>query len=305
MQHQYKLSLSLILICLGSACVGTQSASEAPESDVKPLVTFDETSSAPEDSALPCEVSNLALSYVDDDSEARGRLRVSWQGARTGSADVEVEVQGSTAVKTTLDSLDDTLLSSARLQSARDVLDGEIEVNVRVQLACGAASENLFVFADPVKRCAAPTLESIPGHEAEFYACAERWVGDGQGCGAKGYLLGYGQRYAEKFYVQTRPRMSAKGKVWLDHVLVCLQTDLREAIDIDTSCDDIRRTAFDQHPHCYAESGFCTLPLRDVLQVPATIDGNDLFSRDGFRQLLGIIPECGKQYEAAASLLFH
>jgi hypothetical protein len=196
-------------------------------------------------------------------------------------------------------------VSAAFVQEAQGLADGKIAVSVQLTLDCGSALENVFFFEDPVKRCAGPTAGAISGHEADFYECAERWVAGGQGCGESGYLLGYGARYARAFYFETRPRMTSRGKDWLDKVLVCLQHDLREAIAIDTPCDVIRRTAFDEHPHCYAASGFCTLPLRDILQVPATVDGKDLLSKDGLRQIAGMVPACGEQYRLGLDKLFH
>jgi hypothetical protein len=268
--------------------------------DVGSIDTLDEHLEASE---TGCHAENLRVSYVDDDGDDRGRLRVAFDGSADAAATVYVEVQGAAPVETHI-ARGNELLTPAFVQEAQGVTDGQIAVSVRVALACGAQLDNVFFFEDPIKRCGAPELSAIAGHEAEFYACAEKWVAGGAGCGDDGYLLGYGARYAHAFYYDTRPRMSSRGKVWLDKVLVCLQQELRSAISIDASCDDIRRTAFDQHPACYAESGFCTLPLRDILRVPATVSGKDLLSRDGLRQLVGIVPACGEQYRLALETLF-
>lgn len=135
--------------------------------------------------------------------------------------------------------------------------------------------------ADPVTSCAVVDANAIAGHEAAFYQCAE----DTLQCGPNGYLVGYGTRYAQRFYRHTRPWMSAEGKRWLDATLVCLQERLRERIDASTSCVDVRTIAFDSHPECYVESGFCELPLTDLFAVAATIDGRDWLSRDALRQV--------------------
>src|SRR5688572_32600927 len=104
---------------------------------------------------------------------------------------------------------------------------------------------------DPVMGCPVVEAHAIAGHEATFYRCAEATLS----CGPDGYLIGYGARYAERFYRHTRPWMSPVGQRWLDATLVCLQVALRERIDARTSCDDVRTLAFDSHPECYVDAG--------------------------------------------------
>jgi hypothetical protein len=293
-----------LLLALTSCALGA-CANVSPEPvrdhEVAPLLTLeDESADKATVGASECSLSTVAVTYVDDDSEDRGRIRVSFVGA--GVATVEVAVEGAAPVFAKVESGLEGALTSARIQSARGSEGGDIAVTVRVQLGCGAQRVDTFLFEDPIKRCTAPELGAIEGHEADFYTCAERWAAAGAGCGDSGYLLGYGAHYASRFYFETRPRMGFAGQDWLDQVLVCLQRDLRDAISIDTSCADIRRIAFDQHPSCYVQSGFCTLPVRDILQVPRTIAGRDLLSRDGLRQVLAIVPACGREYQDG---LFH
>lgn len=164
---------------------------------------------------------------------------------------------------------------------------------VVLALALSACSAELGVTVqevsgDPVTGCGIVEPNAIAGHEATFYRCAEQTLS----CGPDGYLLGYGTRYAERFYRSTRPWMSSAGKRWLDATLVCLQEKLRERIDASTSCDDVRTIAFDSHPECYVESGFCSLPLTDWFAVAATIDGRDWLSRDALRQVTTTARAC-------------
>jgi hypothetical protein len=137
------------------------------------------------------------------------------------------------------------------------------------------------VTGDPVTSCPIVNPSAIAGHEATFYQCAEQTLH----CGPDGYLIGYGTRYAERFYRYTRPWMSPAGKRWIDATLVCLQETQRERIDASTTCDDVRTIAFDSHPECYVESGFCELPVTDWFAVAATIDGRDWLSQDALRQV--------------------
>jgi hypothetical protein len=147
-----------------------------------------------------------------------------------------------------------------------------------------------------MQACPIPALGDIPGHEAVFYQCAEQYADHGHGCGADGYLIGYGTKYAQRFYAQARPKMTARGQLWIDHVLVCLQHDLRDAIDSATSCDDIWNTAFDSHPQCYIENGFCSLSPWDIAQVVWTIDTKDFLSQDAARQVVQTAIGCGGEY---------
>ena len=142
----------------------------------------------------------------------------------------------------------------------------------------------LFAFLS----CPVPAPDAIAGHEADFYRCVE----DTAQCGPTGYPLGYGAKYAERFYRQTRPFMSRAGKQWIDDVLVCLQDELRVRIEPTSTCDEIRTTAYDSHPACYVEAGFCRLPWSDWLFVVGTLDGADLFSRDTQRQVLVTASTC-------------
>jgi hypothetical protein len=141
---------------------------------------------------------------------------------------------------------------------------------------------------DPVVACSVVDPDAIAGHEATFYLCAEETLA----CGPSGYLVGYGAKYAERFYRQTRPWMSAEGQAWLDGTLVCLQEELRASIDASTPCAEVRAIAFDSHPGCYVDNGFCDLPFVDWLAVLATVDGTDWLSHDSQRQVIATARAC-------------
>lgn len=158
---------------------------------------------------------------------------------------------------------------------------------------------------DPIAACPIPaSSDAIPGHECDFYLCADAAADGGRGCGPDGYLRGYGAVYATRFYRDARPRMTRAGQAWIDDVLVCLQQELRADIDAETSCDDIRHIAFDTHPICYIDNGFCSLSLWDVANVVWTIDPTDWLSRDAARQVVRTALGCGREYAGALSWLF-
>jgi hypothetical protein len=156
------------------------------------------------------------------------------------------------------------------------------------------------VAADEIQDCPIPEPDAIAGNERVFYTCAE----DALGCGEDGYLLGYGARYAERFYQQTRPTMSLRGRLWIDDVLICLQDELRASIDTGSSCAEVRTIAFDSHPDCYIEAGFCSLPLSDVVKVAATVDVIDWFSADAVRQVITTAARCSRGHAWWMALLF-
>jgi hypothetical protein len=242
-----------------------------------------------------CAISDLRVTYRDDDSPARGEITVRWESATSTSAALAVDVEGAAPEADVVPAGQTRFVLGTRIQDS-DETDGDVKVTVHIALPCGAALEQEFVFEDPLKSCAVAQLGAIDGYEADFYQCADRWLAQGEGCGPNGYLQGYGTRYADKFYNVTRPRLSKRGKEWIDETLVCLQERLRSAIAIGMSCDEVNDIAFGTHPNCYAESGFCTLPFPDVLHVLVTIDERDLLSEDGIRQLIAVVPECGEEY---------
>jgi hypothetical protein len=147
-----------------------------------------------------------------------------------------------------------------------------------------------------IASCPIPTTDAIAGYENDFYLCAEQYADHGAGCGEDGYLVGYGAKYAERFYTETRPWMSTRGQEWIDQVLVCLQHELRSSIDETTSCEDIRTIAFDSHPVCYLEHGLCQLPPWDIAKVLWTVDLSDWFSADAARQIAAVAAGCGESY---------
>ncbi len=158
---------------------------------------------------------------------------------------------------------------------------------------------------DPIAACPIPsTPDGIPGHESDFYLCADAAADGGRGCGPGGYLRGYGAVYARRFYRDARPRMTRAGQAWIDGVLVCLQEELRADIDASTSCDDIRHIAFDTHPACYIEQGFCSLSLWDVANVVWTVNATDWLSHDAARQVVRTALGCGRDYASALTWLF-
>jgi hypothetical protein len=157
-------------------------------------------------------------------------------------------------------------------------------------------SEDTYALQGTIDSCQIPTTDTIGGNEDDFYLCADDYADFGAGCGDDGYLVGYGAKYADRFYNDTRPWMTSHGQEWIDEVLVCLQHELRDSIDEATSCDDIRTIAFDSHPVCYLEHGLCQLPVWDIAKVLWTVELGDWLSDDAARQVASVATGCGRSY---------
>lgn len=137
--------------------------------------------------------------------------------------------------------------------------------------------------------CQTPACESVPvlaedgcaayiGADGcgscDYYLCKEAAAED-KACGSDGYYVGFGHKYCDRLTSVTRPRMSAAGQAWIDATRQCLMTVLEPAVEDHHSCPDIKRIAFDSHPACYVDSGFCELPLGDMWSVVMTIEPKD------------------------------
>lgn len=121
----------------------------------------------------------------------------------------------------------------------------------------------------------------------DYYLCKE--AADGaSACGGDGYYLGYGYKYCERITLVTRPRLSPAGQAWIDEARRCLMEEIEAQVDDEHSCSRTLEIAFDSHPGCYAETGFCSLPWSDIWKVFTTVDPSDA----EFQQVLGTGLSC-------------
>jgi hypothetical protein len=137
----------------------------------------------------------------------------------------------------------------------------------------------------PVPACTAPSYPdggrvcsdyiAVPGcGGCQYYVCRD--AESSNPCGADGYALKYGYKYCSRFTETTRPRLSAAGQRFIDATRDCLMHYIDQQIPDGVSCDDFRQRAYASHVLCYRDSGFCTLPPEDQLEVISTIDLADL-----------------------------
>jgi hypothetical protein len=52
-----------------------------------------------------------------------------------------------------------------------------------------------------------------------------------------------------------------------------------ESVPDDASCEEVRRIGYEAHPGCYIDTGFCELPITDMLAILKTVAPNDLGSQ--------------------------
>ena len=111
-------------------------------------------------------------------------------------------------------------------------------------------------------------IEYTDCRACQYYSCVD--ADSGLDCGDGGYFRGYGQKYCSRFSAITALRMSAEGELWMENVRRCLMRSM-EGILPDADCANVKAEAFASHPPCYVESGLCSLPPADWLQIVATI----------------------------------
>lgn len=138
-------------------------------------------------------------------------------------------------------------------------------------------------------------------NNCDFYiTCLE----DQYTCGPNGYPVGYGHKYCSKF-VQYLPLFAQNGKSWVMKTLVCLKKHLFPLTQIrSTTCPEIHRVAFDSHPGCYVESGFCELFLdatnlkKNIHALLNVYEVKDFASAIALKQVFQTAGMCGVSYVA-------
>ncbi len=138
-----------------------------------------------------------------------------------------------------------------------------------------------------------------------YYSCVDQ---ERLSCGDKGYAIGYGRRYCEKFSaLQFTPSFPGaesavfpdSGNDWRDSVRTCLQEDMEAFFESDQpkDCSSLRAFAFGSHPRCYTEGpSFCALKPQSVIRIGLTIQG-DLLTAESLQQVRDTAQICVAQLE--------
>ena len=127
------------------------------------------------------------------------------------------------------------------------------------------------------KRACSDTIENC-----DFYRCRDSCTP----CSSTGYYLGYGDYYC-RLFSDAYAQMSPAGKEWIDCTRTCLIRYIDTMIAETSDCVVVEELAFDSHPSCYVDCGFCSLPATDIRRVRNLVGDNSDFSQD-----MTIVWEC-------------
>lgn len=165
---------------------------------------------------------------------------------------------------------------------ADSLLQSEVVVDKVADLTCDQCGDCSSCPGNPVCQdsCTNPPL-----HSCAFYRnCAEAAAQ----CGDAGYPIHYGERNCYKF-TNNLAKFSTQGQTWIWDTMHCLQLALVPVLNTCPDCVSLSDAAFASHPACYVNSGFCTLPCWDYVEVLATV-GMDIF--ESFGQVLSTGGSC-------------
>ena len=107
------------------------------------------------------------------------------------------------------------------------------------------------------------------------------------------YYLGYGDKYVHLFSTVLRPKLSVRGREWLDCTLVALQTAIEDRLDADPAAfarleeqgPVFRHFAYGTHPGAYVGCGICSGFVDDDVQILMTPDWSDILGAEGREQI--------------------
>ena len=118
-------------------------------------------------------------------------------------------------------------------------------------------------------------------------------------CGPTGYPIGYGGKYCSKF-VAHLDKFPQEAQVWIDKTLICLKKFLVPTFNEGVStCRQVYNIAFNSHPKCYVDSGFCGLFPNPLIRIPTIIallgvfEIKDMSNLSAFKQILQTAMMCG------------
>jgi hypothetical protein len=128
----------------------------------------------------------------------------------------------------------------------------------------------------------------------DFYLCQEQK----NPCGVDGYNLSYGYKYCSGSKFKLLNEMTSDlGRHWVTEVFNCLQRksleDSAELVESENKCDQIQKRAYNSHPDCYVQAGFCDLKSSDRGLIFKLIK-KEIFSAQTLIQGIKIIKECAK-----------
>lgn len=151
--------------------------------------------------------------------------------------------------------------------------------------ACGSPSADRVETAPDPSTCAPATPDDILDREGDYYRCLDATLLEGRGCGAGGYPLGFGAKYADRSFEEIWYDLTPAGQDFFLVVSPCLQERLAAQVTDVSTCDEVWDDGFATHADCYVDSGFCDLPAEDVYVIAAMFDA-DVYLLDEFTSQL-------------------
>lgn len=124
----------------------------------------------------------------------------------------------------------------------------------------------------------------------DYYLCAEQK----SPCGLDGYNLGFGFKYCSGSKFKLAQEMKTpQGQSWVQNVFQCLQRQsfFKLQSTPQRSCDAIKSDAYDSHPDCYIQAGFCELKLSEKINIFKLIK-SEILSTQTLQQGLSILHQC-------------
>lgn len=162
-----------------------------------------------------------------------------------------------------------------------------------VLVGCVAAPDDTSEVLDP-SSCPTATPADVQTRRGDYYRCLDTTLLGGAGCGAEGYPLGFGGKYADRSFDETWFDLTAAGQDFFLAVAPCLQERLAAEVSAGSSCAQVWDAGFGAHAACYVDSGFCALPAEDVLVIGAMFDP-DVYALDEFTaQFEDVTAQCAE-----------
>jgi hypothetical protein len=168
-----------------------------------------------------------------------------------------------------------------------DLYDSEVIVDQVGDQDCQNCGDCTTCPTDPMCQpsCSTPQYQSC-----SFYLnCAEAMLE----CGPAGYPQEFGDKNCNKFS-NNIDWFSSNGQSFVWNTMLCLQQAMVPVLEPCTAtCDSFNTAAFNSHPGCYVQGGFCGLSCADVIATVATV-GTDIFKGNALAQVAGTAAGCAQ-----------
>lgn len=186
---------------------------------------------------------------------------------------------------------DPVIIAELLIEACPDLMRGETDEELCSMGIAANCPQEAPPEPDTFAECSA-YVELDGASACDFYLCQEDEIPESDRCGEEGYYIGYGYKYCNRFQETANERLSPEGSAWVGRVMPCLMAVIQDEVVLKDSCETTKQIAFDSHPDCYLESGFCDLTPDDMAWIFLTVDLTDF----DFRQVLVTGVNCLQQW---------